>query len=239
MRKRRPQKRVCRETVTPFMENFSASHKNDIPITFVHNLVCTCLVKTSVSSLDLKCISECLPNSVYDRQKFAAVTIRLYKPMCTILLFTSGKMVLTGCKTYVDCVLAALQVTRLLRVNVRGIVFKLLEINVQNIVANSDLGLQNNQTVLLDKFRRDFDVNCTYQKNMFPGLIYRSPQCPVVLLIFLSGKVVITGAKNSMDVERGWRMVWPLLKKYVASTSSLDTSRHTLTETQIETHPCT
>jgi transcription initiation factor TFIID TATA-box-binding protein len=145
-------------------------------------------------------------------------------------------MVLTGCKTYVDCVLAALQVTRLLRANVRGVAFRLSEINVQNIVANSDLGLREDQTVLLDKFRRDFDVNCTYQKNMFPGLIYRSPQCPVVLLIFLSGKVVITGAKNSMDVSVGWRMVWPLLKTYVASTSSCDMNRHTQTETQIGTH---
>lgn len=218
------------------MEDFTAIHKSDAPVTFVHNLVCTCLIKSSVSSMNLKCISECLPNSVYDRQKFAAVTIRLHQPMCTILLFTSGKMVLTGCKTYVDCVLAALQVTRLLRANVRGVAFRLSEINVQNIVANSDLGLREDQTVLLDKFRRDFDVNCTYQKNMFPGLIYRSPQCPVVLLIFLSGKVVITGAKNSMDVSVGWRMVWPLLKTYVASTSSCDMNRHTQTETQIGTH---
>jgi transcription initiation factor TFIID TATA-box-binding protein len=39
----------------------------------------------------------------------------------------------------------------------------------------------------------------TYEPELFPGLIYRMRQPKVVLLIFVSGKVVITGAK----VRRG------------------------------------
>ena len=35
---------------------------------------------------------------VHDRQKFAAITLRIAEPMCTVLLFTSGKMVLTGAR---------------------------------------------------------------------------------------------------------------------------------------------
>jgi TATA-box binding protein (TBP) (component of TFIID and TFIIIB) len=49
---------------------------------------------------------------------------------------------------------------------------------------------------------------------MFPGLIYRPTSLPIVLLIFFSGKVVITGAKNMADVYSGWIHMMDLLKTY-------------------------
>ena len=55
----------------------------------------------------------------------------------------------------------------------------------------------------------------TYQKNMFPGLIYRPNNSPVVLRIFSSGKIVITGGKSISDVSDGWNALWPTVKKYV------------------------
>lgn len=63
----------------------------------VHNLVGTCQLKSS-GGLNLEVISRFMPNSVYEKQKFAAITIRLGSPQCTMLLFTSGKMVLTGAR---------------------------------------------------------------------------------------------------------------------------------------------
>ncbi len=60
----------------------------------VHNLVGTCQLK-SQGSLNLEVISRFMPNSQYEKQKFAAITIQLGAPQCTMLLFTSGKMVLT------------------------------------------------------------------------------------------------------------------------------------------------
>ena len=35
-----------------------------------------------------------------------------------------------------------------------------------------------------------------YEPEQFPGLIYRPPESPFVLLIFASGKVVITGGTS-------------------------------------------
>jgi transcription initiation factor TFIID TATA-box-binding protein len=49
---------------------------------------------------------------------------------------------------------------------------------------------------------------------MFPGLIYRPTTLPIVLLIFFSGKIVITGAKNMQDVYDGWKSMLELLHKY-------------------------
>lgn len=37
---------------------------------------------------------------------------------------------------------------------------------------------------------------CSYEPELFPGLIYRMVKPRIVLLIFVSGKVVLTGAWN-------------------------------------------
>ena len=63
------------------------------------------------------------------------------------------------------------------------------------------------------------NLHCTYQKNMFPGLIYRPHASPVVLLCFLSGKIVITGGKSEQDVMEGWRRLWPTLQVFVKDSS--------------------
>ncbi len=40
-----------------------------------------------------------------------------------------------------------------------------------------------------------------YEPEQFPGLVYRIDQPKVVALIFGSGKIVLTGAKNTKDIE--------------------------------------
>jgi len=72
------------------------------PQSVVHNLVGTSMVEKRFRILDLRTISRLLPNCVYDQQKFAAITLRIHRPSCTVLLFTSGKMVLTGCRSYIS-----------------------------------------------------------------------------------------------------------------------------------------
>ena len=58
-------------------------------------------------------------------------------------------------------------------------------------------------------------IHNIFQKNMFPGLIYRANNCPVVLLLFHSGKVVITGGKSVDDIFNGWNMLWTHVKQYI------------------------
>lgn len=187
----------------------------DGPLPEIHNLVGTCMLQSSSLPLDLCKIAYVLPNSAYDKQKFAAITLRLWCPACTVLLFTSGKMVLTGSKTYMDCRLAAKHVCALLQNAFPAIVFQLAEIHIQNIVGNVNLCLSENQTVDLHALNADFDVVCTYQKNMFPGLIFRPISSRIVLLIFTSGKVVLTGAKCTRDLTVEWKKLWGLVKKYI------------------------
>jgi len=46
-----------------------------------------------------------------------------------------------------------------------------------------------------------------YEPEQFPGLIHRMRDPRVVLLIFSSGKMVITGAKEESEVEKAVRKI--------------------------------
>lgn len=68
-------------------------------------------------------------------------------------------------------------------------------------------------------------VGCLqYEPELFPGLIYRMKQPKIVLLIFVSGKIVLTGAKvwlcspqSSGYVTRKLMIVCRLLSSSVES----------------------
>jgi len=49
--------------------------------------------------------------------------------------------------------------------------------------------------------------NIEYEPEQFPGLVYRIKQPKVVVLIFGSGKLVITGGKSPVECEEGVRIV--------------------------------
>jgi TATA-box binding protein (TBP) (component of TFIID and TFIIIB) len=176
---------------------------SDPPLTTIHNLVGTCEIDSSIVPIDLEHVARCLPNSFYDRKRFAAITIRITNPVCTALLFTSGKLVLTGTKCLMECVLAALKITRMLERHMPAVTFLMRNAVVQNVVAHAVIPLKQGQKLNLARMYEDHGCNSTYAKQMFPGLIYRPNKSPVVLLCFYSGRIVLTGTSltplNSLD----------------------------------------
>ena len=49
---------------------------------------------------------------------------------------------------------------------------------------------------------------------MFPGLIFHMVNPKIVLLIFVSGKIVLTGAKNRNDIYKGFKEIVPVLQQF-------------------------
>lgn len=179
----------------------------------VHNVVGTAMIFCSSTPLDLNLIHSIMPNSTFKKKKFAAVTIRLCDPNCTVLLFASGKMVLTGCRDFMTCILACHSVVDLLRHRLPGFFLEVVNIQMQNIVGHVDLHL-NDKILDLDRFYRDNNIECTFQRTMFPGLVYRAADSSVVMLIFASGRVVVTGAKSTVSVELAWDALRTKLLSY-------------------------
>lgn len=49
---------------------------------------------------------------------------------------------------------------------------------------------------------------------MFPGLIYRMIKPKVVLLIFVSGKIVLTGAKVRSEIYTAFNQIYTVLAEF-------------------------
>ena len=158
-------------------------------------------------------VGQCLPNTVYDRRKFAAITIRIDRPKTTALLFSSGKLVVTGsisrqmsiCAVRrIVCMLKNLRIFRFVRYDVHAI---------QNIVCN--VRLPRNLSVDIHRLYAEQSSLCTYQPSIFPGLILRPPRSPVVLLVFKSSRIVVTGARNYDDIINGFQDSFSMIRAHM------------------------
>jgi len=73
-----------------------------------------------------------------------------------------------------------------------------MEYKLQNIVATVDLRFP----IRLENLNHVHGQFSSYEPEMFPGLIYRMVKPRIVLLIFVNGKVVFTGAKSRCECTR-------------------------------------
>ncbi len=178
--------------------NVLSSEKSVRPTTRIENIVATVILD---QQLDLNAIERNVPNVTYQPDQFPGLILRLEKPKTTALIFKSGKMVVTGAKSTHQLIQAVKRIIQLLRKH--GIVITgRPKIQVQNIVASGDIHAQVNlerAAYLLE--------DSMYEPEQFPGLIHRMREPRVVLLIFSSGKMVITGAKEESEVDDAVRRI--------------------------------
>ena len=184
------------------------------PVPFIHNIVATAQIETS-APLQLDRLKQIFRFSSFNRRKFAAVTLRLLRPNCTILLFTSGKLVITGSKSWSEALLSVFRVRHLLRRACVGQRFTVTGFNIQNVVSHCEMPVRDGEILDIEALYERHHIYSTYQSHIFPGLIFRYPNLKVVALMFFSGKVVLTGARSLEDIEAGWDVIFGLIKPYV------------------------
>jgi len=174
------------------------------PIIKIENIVATV---TLDQKLDLNAIARSVPNIEYDPEEFPGLILRLESPRLTALIFNSGKMVVTGAKS-TQMLIKGFK--HIMRIFVRHgiIIVGKPKIQIQNIVASANLGVE------IDLEKAAYLLpNTMYEPEQFPGLIHRMKEPKVVLLIFSSGKMVITGAKSEEDVQRAVYSIYKKLKE--------------------------
>lgn len=166
--------------------------------------------------LDLRKIALQAKNAEYNPKRFAAVIMRIRNPKTTALIFGSGKMVCTGAKDEDSSMTAARKYAKTIKKLEFNVKFK--GFMIQNIVGSCGVNFAINLEALLGTHGKF----CTYDPEIFPGLIYRMEQPKIVLLIFCSGKVVLTGAKKREQLDEAFKKIYPTLKmcekKIVAPT---------------------
>nr|QES71283.1 TATA-box-binding protein [Helopeltis theivora] len=158
--------------------------------------------------LDLKRIALHARNAEYNPKRFAAVIMRIREPRTTALIFSSGKMVCTGAKSEDDSRLAARKYARIIQK--LGFSAKFLDFKVQNMVGSCDVKFP----IRLEGLVLTHGQFSSYEPELFPGLIYRMVKPRIVLLIFVSGKVVLTGAKVRTEIYEAFDNIYPILKSF-------------------------
>jgi len=170
--------------------------------------------------LDLKKIALKCRNTEFNPRRFGAVVMRLREPRATALMFASGKICVTGVKSTHNATLAMKKFHYI----VERIGFQpkdKMDFKVQNIVGTADCGFP----IRLEGLVYAHSAFASYEPELFPGLIYRLVSPRVVFLIFVSGKIVITGAKKESDLANALTKLYPVLvefkKVHVASFPSI------------------
>lgn len=158
--------------------------------------------------LDLKTIALHARNAEYNPKRFAAVIMRIREPKTTALIFASGKMVVTGAKSEDDSKLASRKYARIIQK--LGFNAKFTDFKIQNIVGSCDIKFP----IRLEGLASKHHPFSSYEPELFPGLIYRMIKPKIVLLIFVSGKIVLTGAKVREEIYQAFRTIYPTLQDF-------------------------
>lgn len=191
-----------------------SSHSHILCDPKAHNLVATSSVECSLGFIALEHVMIVLPASSFDRRRFAASTLRIATPACTTgLLFSSGKLVITGATSLFSAYLSAYSVADVLRKHIVGCNFSIRVISVQNLVSHASLA--EGYKIDIFKLYQTHQSISTFQPSIFPGLVLRPPSSPVVLLLFSSGRAVITGGKSYKDVVVGFKRLRKILLEFI------------------------
>ena len=176
------------------------------------------IVSTANLGCDLKLRQIALQarNAEYNPKRFAAVIMRIKEPKTTALIFSSGKIVCTGAKSEEDSKKASRKYAKIIKSLGFPVEFK--EFKVQNIVGSCDVKFHISLSKLHMKLGK-ITINsnsmnnknrkyiCHYEPEIFPGLIYHMLEPEIVLLIFVSGKIVLTGAKERRQIYEAFEKI--------------------------------
>ncbi|WP_321506947.1 TATA-box-binding protein [uncultured Methanoregula sp.] len=171
-------------------------------------------------SIDLERIGNTIPNCTYTKKKFPGAVLHIQNPKSAALIFSSGRVVLTGHHRSEDIPLALQNLLQSLRV--AGIPCRENpQLNVTNIVCTYDLGFPLNLLRITSALMDTEQVE--YEPEAFPGLVCRISDPKIVFLLFSSGKIVITGGKIIDDVKAGLNILMEKLSVVDSKIQRIET----------------
>jgi len=162
----------------------------------IENIVASGVI---AEEIDLAEISEKIDGCELNTKRFPGAVYRIDSPKMASLIFSSGKVVLTGIRNEaaldegLSKVLASLK-----EAGVK--VLDVPRVAVTNIVCSYDIG----RFINLNRVVATLSLEAIeYEPEQFPGLVYRIKDPKIVALLFSSGKIILTGGKNLDDVRKG------------------------------------
>lgn len=175
----------------------------------IQNIVVKCSLNLN-SDIDLINLANTIKNTEYDKKRFPGLFFRMTNPKCVIIIFRTGKMILTGIKSFkhIKIILNLLikELNEKININIDN---DLVESEVVNIVITANF---------FEKINLDLATltlnNAIFEPEVFPGLIYKTlDPIKCVFLIFNSGNVVLTGIRKKENIDPALINLGRLIKK--------------------------
>ncbi len=142
--------------------------------------------------------------------RFPGVIYHVDKPRLAMLIFRTGKVICSGARSRKEinqAVEKLLQKFKKARIRIK----KKPKVEIQNIVASATLNFKVNLDILATECE-----NTEYEPEQFPGLIFRLDDPKTVMLIFRSGRVIVTGAKTPGDANLAAERTKRIVKRFNA-----------------------
>ncbi|HOV68035.1 MAG TPA: TATA-box-binding protein [Methanoregulaceae archaeon] len=162
----------------------------------IENIVASGVI---ADSIDLADVSQRIPACELNTKRFPGAVFRIERPKIASLIFSSGKVVLTGIRDRqalndgLEIIIDSLREA--------GVAcYDEPQVAVTNIVCSYDIGKYINLNKVVITLNLE---NIEYEPEQFPGLVYRLRDPKIVALLFSSGKIILTGGKNLEDIKRG------------------------------------
>jgi transcription initiation factor TFIID TATA-box-binding protein len=179
------------------------SRNEEVSVTIVNIVISSSLEQ----DIPLEKMAATLSNTEYNPEQFPGLVIRIKEPKTSALIFSSGKIVLTGARSLEDVDRGIEKIIKSLKkinidVKIKPIV------TVQNIVASGSIGMDLNLNTLAIKLS-----NTEYEPEQFPGLVYKLKGTKATFLLFTNGKIVCTGTKTEEEVYKALDKLVETLKK--------------------------
>ncbi len=162
----------------------------------IENIVASGVIADEINLAE---IAEKIDGCELNTKRFPGAVYRIDAPRMASLIFSSGKVVLTGIRNEsalqegLTIILASLKEAGVKTLDVP-------KVAVTNIVCSYDIG----KFINLNRVVATLSLEAIeYEPEQFPGLVYRIKDPKIVALLFSSGKIILTGGKNLDDVRKG------------------------------------
>jgi transcription initiation factor TFIID TATA-box-binding protein len=148
--------------------------------------------------IDLNQLTVDIEEAEFDPDKYPGAYVRLGGVEPLITMYRTGKYIVTGSKSEEGAYECRKLFLELL--SNKGVLDTPDDewFSMQNFVCTGELDQVQNLNALAIGLGLEYTE---YEPEQFPGLVFRPVDQPVVILIFASGKVVITGAKDIDTAE--------------------------------------
>lgn len=215
--------------------SYSSENQNDPPLIFdteeftytpkveelepqISNIISSVNLGTN---LNLRNIYLKIKNSEYNSIKGPKLILKLKDKNITATIFPSGKLICSGAKNEKETKTACKKFAKIVyKVEGRDDKVDLKNFKIQNIVASYDVKfkiclskLYNEINNLINNSKKlgSNDNYVKFNNDISPSIIFYINEPNISLLIFESGKIVLSGAKKRKEIKEIFRNIYPFI----------------------------